>query len=301
MDAKSTETVNLRQQGMDLWPTDELVQSLIEGQMAAIACLQEVLPDLARAADAMAARLAKGGRLFYAGAGASGRLAIQDGVELMPTYSWPPERIIYLLAGGDAALTLSIEGAEDDENTGRHRLEEHKPAADDVLIAVAASGSTPFTLGCLSAMRQAGGLVISIASNEGAPLLAQADHPILTRTGAEPVGGSTRMKAGTAQKAALNILSTAAMVRLGRVYDGYMVDVVASNAKLEKRSVQILADLTGLEENSAASLLSRAGGSIKTAMVMEKGLSAGQAKQALEKSGGHLRQALAQLEAAKET
>ena len=294
MDAKSTEGVNLRQKGMDIWPTLELVQSLLEGQLAAVACLQPAVPALSAACDAMAERLGRGGRLFYAGAGASGRLAIQDGIELLPTYSWPAEKVIYLLAGGQAALTASVEGAEDDDAAGRAELEAHGPGAEDVLIAVAASGSTPYTLGAARAMGEAGGLVIAIASNAGSALLSLADHPILTATGQEPVGGSTRMKAGTAQKIALNILSTGAMVRLGRVYDGYMIDVVASNAKLEKRSIAILSDLTGLGHEAAARLLEQAGGSIKRAMVMEKGLSRAEAEQALSENGGNLRRALAQ-------
>ncbi len=295
MDAKSTETVNRRQQGMDEWPTNELVQSLLEGQLAAVAAIQAAVPALANAAEATAERLSRrneAGRLIYAGAGASGRLAMQDGIELLPTYSWPVERVVYLMAGGDEALTRSVEGAEDETETGAARVRELEPGPNDVLIAVAASGSTPFTIGCAKTAREAGALVISIASNPDSPLLRESDHPILTETGAEPVGGSTRMKAGTAQKVALNILSTATMIRLGRVYDGYMVDVVASNAKLVRRSAQILADLADLPFDQAEALLSEAG-AIKPAVLMSKGLSAEQAEQALEQSGGNLRRALA--------
>lgn len=295
MDAKSTETVNRRQQGIDEWPTNELVQSLLEGQLAAVAAIQVAVPALAAAADATAERLSRegnAGRLIYAGAGSSGRLAMQDGIELLPTYSWPTERVVYLLAGGDAALTGSVEGAEDEADTGAARVSDLDPGPNDVLIAVAASGTTPFTLGCAKTARAAGALVVSIASNPDSPLLAQADHPILTETGAEPVGGSTRMKAGTAQKVALNILSTATMIRLGRVYDGYMVDVVASNAKLVTRSAQILADLADLPFDQAQALLAKAG-AIKPAVLMSKGLSADEAEQALKQSGGNLRRALA--------
>lgn len=294
MDAKSTETVNRRQQGMDVWPTSELVQSLLEGQMAAVAAVQAAVPTLSDAAEAMAERLGRAGgagRLIYAGAGASGRLAIQDGIELLPTYSWPAERVIYLLAGGDAALTRSVEGAEDEADIGSARILDLKPGPDDVLVAVAASGSTPFTIGCAQSARAAGSLVVSIASNRDSPLLNAADHAILTETGAEPVGGSTRMKAGTAQKVALNILSTATMIRLGRVYDGYMVDVVASNAKLVRRSAQILSELADLPLDTAQKLLDEAG-AIKPAVLMSKGLSAEQAEQALKQCNGNLREAL---------
>lgn len=295
MHAKSTESVNRRQRGMDVWPTNELVQSLLEGQLAAVASIQAAVPHLSDASEAMAERLSRqngNGRLIYAGAGSSGRLAMQDGIELLPTYSWPAERVIYLLAGGDAALTQSVEGAEDEADTGAERVRELKPGPNDVLVAVAASGTTPFTIGCAKAARDAGALVVSIASNPNSPLLTAADHAILTETGAEPVGGSTRMKAGTAQKVALNILSTATMIRLGRVYDGYMVDVVASNAKLVRRSAQILSELADLPFDEAEVLL-REAGSIKPAVLMSKGLSADQAEQALKQCDGNLREALA--------
>lgn len=292
MAGPSTETVGSRQQGMDTWPTEELVEFLLEGQLAAVAALQAILPDLSAAVEAMATRLDQGGRLIYAGAGASGRIAIQDGIELKPTYSWPADRIHYLLAGGEAALTQSVEGAEDDAAEGQAQVDALSPSPSDILIAVAASGTTPYTIGCAQAARKAGALVIAVASNPEAPLLKEANHPLLTATGAEPVGGSTRMKAGTAQKIVLNILSTAAMVRLGRVFDGYMIDVVPANAKLVDRSARIVADITDVPVEEAVRLLQETGG-IKPAILMAKGLSANEAAQALAESDGNLRRAMA--------
>src|SRR3979490_1870327 len=192
---------------------------MIEGQFAAVAAVRAARPAIERAALAMEARLKDDGRLIYVGAGTSGRLAVQDGAELMPTFSWPPERLVLLMAGGEKALTRAVEGAEDEVKQARALIKKHGVGASDVLIAVAASGTTPFTLACLRDAKKKGALTIGIANNAGTPLLADAHHPILLQTGAEPIAGSTRMKAGTAQRITLSLLSSLLMIRLGRVYD----------------------------------------------------------------------------------
>jgi N-acetylmuramic acid 6-phosphate etherase len=289
----ATESVSDRYRGLDVWDTDGILEALVEGQMAAVAAVRPALPQLGRAAESAVPRLRAGGRLIYVGAGTSGRIAVQDGVELTPTFDWPPERVRYALAGGDAALIRSIEGAEDDRAKAVADLNALRPSRDDVVIGVAASGTTPYTLASLARAREAGALTIGLANNPGAPLLAEVEHPILLDTGPEAVAGSTRMKAGTAQKTALNLLSTLIMVRLGRVHDGLMVDVRATNAKLVARSRRMLMQIAGCDEATAAAALRRCDGRAKPAVLVVRGLSPREADEALERSGGSLRAALA--------
>ena len=241
----------------------------------------------------MEARLQAGGRLVYTGAGTSGRLAVQDGAELMPTFSWPPERLLLLIAGGEEAMTRAVEGAEDQTAQAAALVQRHGIAANDVLIAVAASGTTPFTLACLREAKQAGALTIGIANNAGTPLLAEAECPVCLETGPEPIAGSTRMNAGTAQRIALNLLSSLVMIRLGRVYAGLMVEVQASNVKLGRRQEKMVMRLTGKSEGEARDALERAGGSVKLAVLLLKGCGLEEAKAALDSASGRLRGALA--------
>ncbi len=243
----------------------------------------------------MELRLAEGGRLIYAGAGTSGRLAVQDGAELMPTFSWPPERLVLLIAGGEEALLHAVEGAEDQFEHAHDEIAGHGVTADDVLIAAAASGTTPFTLACLRSAKARGALTVGIANNPGTPLLVESDHPILLETGPEPIAGSTRMKAGTAQRIAMNLLSSVLMIRMGRVYEGLMVDVQASNKKLEKRSEQMLRHLTGRSAEEARAALASADGSVKLAVLLLHGCRPENARALLDRSGGRLRIALAEL------
>ena len=231
-----TEDVSTRYAELDLWPANDVALALAEAQLAATAVVRSQAPQIAAAAEAAAARLAgKSGRLVYAGAGASGRLAVQDGTELWPTYGWPAARLVYLMAGGDTALVKSVEGAEDGAAEAAAEVARLALDGHDVMIAIAASGRTPYTVAAAEAARAAGALVIGISNNAGTPLLAAADHPIALETGAEVVAGSTRMAAGTAQKATLGILSTTTMVRLKRVYSNLMVDLSSSNLKLDHR------------------------------------------------------------------
>jgi N-acetylmuramic acid 6-phosphate etherase len=223
-------------------------------------------PALEQAALAIEERLRAGGRLVYAGAGTSGRLAVQDGVELTPTYNWPSERLVFLVAGGMGALMRSVEGAEDNIEAAREEVAAADVGPNDVLIAVAASGRTPYAVAALEAARVRGALTIAIANNPGTPLLAAADHPIVADTGAEIVAGSTRMKAGTAQKAALNMLSTAIMLRCGLVHRGLMVNMRISNEKLAQRARRMVATLAGIDEARAADALELAGNDLRRAV-----------------------------------
>jgi N-acetylmuramic acid 6-phosphate etherase len=254
-------------------------------------------PALEAAALAIEARLRQGGRLAYAGAGTSGRLAVQDGAELMPTFGWPTERLLLLMAGGREALLHAVEGAEDSAEEGARLVGEHALGGADALIAVAASGTTPFTLGCLRAARSRGALTVGIANNPGTPILDEAEYPVRLDTGAEPIAGSTRMKAGTAQRVALTMLSTLVMIRLGRVYEGLMVDVRASNRKLVRRSETMLAQLTGHSREQVHEALGQAQGSVKLALLLLEGSGIEQARAALDNAAGDLRAAKASIEA----
>jgi len=264
---------------------------MIEGQFAAVAAVHAARPALERAALAIEERLRAGGRLIYAGAGTSGRLAVQDGAELMPTFSWPSERLLLLMAGGDDALLRAVEGAEDTPDEAAALIYRHRIDAKDVLIAVAASGSTPFTLACLREAAVRGALTVGIANNADTPLLNEAEHPVWLDTGAEPIAGSTRMKAGTAQRVALTLLSSLVMIRLGRVYEGLMVDVQPSNRKLVRRSEAILAQLTGHSRDQVRDALRQAKGSVKLALLLLEGRSLDEARGALDTASGDLRAA----------
>jgi N-acetylmuramic acid 6-phosphate etherase len=269
---------------------------MVEGQFAAVAAVHAARPALERAALAIEERLRGGGRLVYAGAGTSGRLAVQDGAELMPTFSWPEERLLMLMAGGDDALLRPVEGAEDTGDAAAALLYQHRIGDKDALIAVAASGTTPFTLACLREASARGALTVGIANNPNTPLLSEADYPICLDTGAEPIAGSTRMKAGTAQRVALTLLSSLVMIRLGRVYEGLMVDVQPSNRKLVRRSEAILAQLTGHSREQVRDALRQAKGSVKLALLLLEGRRLDEAQQALDDADGDLRAAKASLE-----
>ena len=291
----STEGPSSRYAGIDLWQADEIVDAMIEAQFAAVGAAWAARSALQQAAIAMEARLRFRGRLVYAGAGTSGRLAVQDGAELMPTFSWPEARLVLLMAGGGEALLRAVEGAEDEASQARRLLRRHVIDRNDVLIAVAASGTTPFTLACLREAKARGALTVAVANNPDTPLLAESDHPILLDTGAEPIAGSTRLKAGTAQKIALNVLSSVLMVLLGRVYQGLMVDVQASNRKLVQRSEDMLVRLTGCSHEAARDALRRASGSVKLAVLLLNGCSVDDGIRLIEQANGRLGVALARV------
>jgi N-acetylmuramic acid 6-phosphate etherase len=287
-----TERPSPRYSGIDVWDPIDILDAMIEGQFAAVAAVRAARHDIERAALGMETRLRRAGRLVYAGAGTSGRLAVQDGAELMPTFSWPRDRLLLLIAGGQEALIRAVEGAEDEVGHAAAQIEQHRIGPDDVLIAVAASGTTPFTLACLREAKRRGALTVGIANNRRTPLLEEAAHPILLETGSEPIAGSTRMNAGTAQRVTLNLLSSLVMIRLGHVYAGLMVDVQASNAKLIQRSEQMLRHLTDCSDAQVRDALDRAGGSVKLAALLLQGCGVDEAKAALDRAGGHLRVAM---------
>jgi N-acetylmuramic acid 6-phosphate etherase len=287
-----TERASPRYSDIDLWEPGDILDALIESQMAAVAAVRPVLSAIEQAAAAMQARLSGNGRLIYTGAGTSGRLAVQDGAELIPTFNWPQERLLLLIAGGKDALLRSAEGAEDEIDQAARLVRQHEVDRADVVIAVAASGTTPFTLACMREAKRRGALAIGIANNRSTPLLTEADCPIWLDTGPEPIAGSTRMKAGTAQRVALNLLSTLVMIRLGRVHEGLMIDVQATNAKLIGRSENILRRLSGRSDGEVRDALQSAGGNVKTAMLILHGCTAEKAASLLEKAGGRLRTAL---------
>ena len=289
-----TENLSVRYAELDQWPTAEALEAMFEGQLSAVAALRSQMAALTEAAEAAAAVLHGGGRLAYVGAGTSGRLAVLDGVELGPTFGWPAERLLFLMAGGPDALTVSVEGAEDDAGAGRDEMLNAGIGAGDVVIGVAASGTTPYTVAALETAARAGALTIGIANNEGTRLLNCAGHPILVETGDELLAGSTRMKAGTAQKVLLTILSTGIMLRLDRVYKGQMVDMIVSNNKLRHRAERIVSDLSGCTAEVAAESLAAADRNIKRAVLIARGLPVADSQRVLERAKGSLRRALAE-------
>lgn len=264
---QGTEGIDPRFAEIEQWPTGEAVQALLDDQIAGLEQARRVAPALAMAAEAAAERLRSGiGRLVYAGAGTSGRIAVQDGVELRPTYGWPMERLLFLLAGGDKAITESVEGAEDDQEAGRREVAGHAIGPADVVLCVAASGRTPFTCAVAEAAREAGALTVGFVNNLDAPLSALVEHAIEAATGPEVIAGSTRMKAGTAQKALLNAFSTAVMIRLGLVRRGLMVSMRVSNQKLRTRSVDIVSLAAGVGRAEALDALEQSGFDIPAAI-----------------------------------
>ena len=293
----NTESPSAQHAELDLYATPALVAALVHDQASAVQAVQRAAPALARAVDAAAVRLRAGGRLVYVGAGTSGRLGVLDSVELYPTFSWPRARAVACLAGGRAAVFESVEGAEDDAALGAADIGRAGVGASDVVLLLAASGSTPYTLGAAQAARAAGGLTIGIANNPGSKLAALTDIAVLLDTGAELISGSTRLKAGTAQKIALNAFSSALMVRLQKVYGNLMVDVRASNAKLLRRAVNLTMHATGVDAPAAEHALRQCNYSVKVAIVaLRSGLAVGSAAEVLAAAGGSVRDALALVE-----
>jgi N-acetylmuramic acid 6-phosphate etherase len=290
-----TERASPRYSDIDIWAPLDIAEAMIEGQFTAVAAVRTARFALLDAALAAEERLQHGGRLVYVGAGTSGRLAVQDGAELVPTFSWPQERLLLLIAGGRNALMQSVEGAEDATDQAAQLAQQHGIGGDDVVIAVAASGTTPFTLSCMKEAKRRGALTIGIANNRDTPILKEAEHAIWLDTGAEPIAGSTRMKAGTAQRIALNVFSSLVMILLGRVYDGLMVDLQAVNQKLVRRSEAILTRLTGRSGEQAREALHRADGNVKLAVLLLHGCDVKEASEVLERAGGQLRVALASI------
>ncbi len=278
---------------LDTYDTARLIDALAADQAHAAEAVRAAGPQLARAVDLAAPRLQAGGRLIYVGAGTSGRLGLLDSVELNPTFSWPAERSPALLAGGASALYKAVEGAEDSRAQGVADLQALQPTAQDVVLLLAASGTTPYALGAAAAARTAGALTVGICCNPGTPLPAACDVGEVLDTGPEVISGSTRLKAGTAQKIALNTFSSAVMVRLNKVYGSLKVDLRATNAKLVQRALRLTVRATGAAEADARSALASSGNRVKTAIVMlKRGVGADEADRRLEAMQGSVHQAL---------
>lgn len=301
MSLKRTEAVHKDAGGLDLLPPEAILRVLADAQAQAAQTVSQAIPGIAAAAEAVAGCLGGGGRLAYAAAGSSGLMALADALELPGTYGIARDRIVVLIAGGTAALENLAGAPEDDEVQGRRDVAEAGLGAGDCLIAVSASGATPYALGALRAAASRGLATIAIANNAGAPLLAEAAIAVLLPTPPEVIAGSTRMGAGTAQKIALNMLSTLAAVHLGHVHDGYMVNLFADNAKLRDRSARIVAAVAGVGPHEAGLHLEESGGSVKAAILMAAGVGdAAAARELLDRTGQKLRPALSSLKGSSE-
>lgn len=277
-----TERLHPRSEDLDEVSLREVIFRLHQEDRVALEAVGRILPSVTEAAEAAAAALRQGGRLIYVGAGTSGRLAVLDAAECPPTFGTSPNQVVALLAGGAEAFVRAVEGAEDDAVAGEKAMWAVDPGERDLVVGITASGSTPFVLGALRAARAARARTVLLAcAHPAAP--AAVDVLIVPQTGAELIAGSTRLKAGTATKLVLNALSTAAMVALGKVYRGRMVDMVPTNRKLQARAVRMVQDLLECDESHAAALLEKAQGSPKLAIAMHwTGLSREDAQKALE-------------------
>jgi len=271
------------------------IAHLINAEDATVAlAVTRVLPQIARAIDLVAAALRRGGRLIYVGAGTSGRIAALDAVECPPTFNTDPRSVQFIIAGGAKALASASEISEDDSQAGREEMSRRKPTKNDVVLGIASSGRTPFTVAAIERARQRGARTIALTCNPNSPLERAAHFAIVTQVGPEVLAGSSRMKAGTAHKMVLNMISTAAMTRLGYVYGNLMVNVAPKNEKLIQRAIGILERATGATHQSATDALKASGNRTPIALVMlAAGVTRSQAAAALKKSAGHVRQAIA--------
>lgn len=289
-----TEAISPRYKGLDTWDDGEILCALWESQLSAISVIRSALPALGTAARAIVEylRAAPASRLIYAGMGTSGLLAILDGMELSPTFGWPANRLAFLMAGGDLAR-LTLDGsAEDDAVSARRDVANLAMTPNDVVIGVSASGKTPYTVAVMQEARAIGALTIGLANNPDTELLLASHVPVLLDTGAEVLAGSTRLAAGTAQRAALIMLSTLLMTRLGHVFDGHMVSVVADNSKLRERASRMVQSITGATPEAATKALAESGYQVKAAVLVLLGLPPREAEQRLTASEGNLRRAI---------
>ena len=288
-----TERTNPAAAALDILSALEIAR-VINGEDKSVAdAVERALPQIARAIDAIARTLEFGGRLIYVGAGTSGRLAALDASECPPTFNTNPKTIQFVIAGGHRALTRASEGSEDSRAAGRADMAKRKPGKKDVVVGVAASGRTPYTIAAVEVARRKGAKTIAVTGNSGSELGRNADIEIVVDAGPEALAGSTRMKAGTAQKMVLNMLTTGAMARLGYIYGNLMVNVHAKNEKLVARGLSILEQAAGVDNASAAQALKAAGGQVAIALVMLKtGLGRTQAEKKLKASRGNVRKAI---------
>jgi N-acetylmuramic acid 6-phosphate etherase len=279
---------------LDRMSSLEIVR-LINSQDATVAAaVGRALPQIARAIDDVVAGLRRGGRLIYVGAGTSGRLGALDASEIQPTFNTGPRTVQYIMAGGPEALASSTEASEDDTSLALAEIKKRKPGRHDIVLGIASSGRTPFTIAAVEYARNHGAHTIALTCNRNSPLERVADFAIVTEVGAEVLAGSSRMKAGTAHKMVLNMISTGAMTRLGYVYGNLMVNVWTKNEKLVQRAIRIVEQATGADHEAASRALEASGNRTPVAVVMlAAGVTRAQATAALKKSKGHVRQAIA--------
>ena len=289
----ATEGRNPRTRHLDQKSTREILRVLNYEDAQAPGSVAKEIPAIARAVDAIVRALRRGGRLIYVGAGTSGRLAVLDAAECPPTFGVPPRLVCAIIAGGSRALTHEAEGAEDSPTKGARDLRAANLTSRDAVVGLTASGSTPYVLGAVDYARKRGAVTVGVTANRRSPIARAARILIAPETGPEAIAGSTRLKAGTAQKLVLNMLSTAAMVRLGCVYDNWMINVALTNQKLRRRGLRILEQATGARLSRVEHALRQSGHDLRTALVMLKTRTpAAEARQMIARAGGDLRQAL---------
>ena len=290
---RRTEERNPRSVGMDEKSPEEILRIINAEDRTIPEAVAEAIPEIAEGVEAIAETVRAGGRVFFLGAGTSGRLGVLEASEIPPTFGVSPDLFRALVSGGPGGVFGSIEASEDDDASGGSALVDHDFGGKDLLVAISASGGTPFALGAMRRARSLGARIVAITNNRGSAMGGLADVSIVVDTGPEVVSGSTRMKAGTAQKMVLNMLTTAAMTRLGRVHDGYMIGVQASNVKLRGRAARIVGEIAGVGSEEAMEALDRADGDLKVAVVMIKsGIERKEAERILAEVGGILRRAL---------
>jgi N-acetylmuramic acid 6-phosphate etherase len=290
---RRTEHRNPASRGLDRLPTKAILRLMNQEDRKVAISVGREIPSIARAVDAIVSGIRKGGRLIYVGAGTSGRLAVLDAAECPPTFGISPHTVQAMIAGGKKALTSAVEGAEDSARNAVRDLRAKKLSRNDVVVGIAASGTTPYVLSALAFARKRGAKTVAITSNRNAAITRDAQIVIAAEVGPEIVTGSTRLKAGTSQKLVLNMLSTAAMVRLGHVYDNLMIDVALTNEKLRQRGLRILAEASGADPSAAEHALRQSGHNLRAALVMLKnGLDAKAARARLSLAKGNLRLAL---------
>lgn len=288
-----TESQNPKTAQIDQLDTLAMLTAINAEDQSVPNAVAAALPAIAQAVDAIAGCLQAGGRLFYIGAGTSGRLGILDASECPPTYGTPPELVQGIIAGGEHAIFDAVEFVEDDEAAGVNDLAARGLTAQDAVVGIAASGRTPYVLGALRLARETGAVTVGVSNNAPAPVLDAADIAVAVVTGPEAIAGSTRMKAGTAQKLVLNMISTGVMIKLGKVYGNLMVDVQVRNDKLLQRARRIVAQVGRVDDAQAAALLELAGNDVKTAIVMARtATSAAEAHARLDAADGFLRKVI---------
>lgn len=293
IDGLTTETVNEATKNIDQMDSLGIVTLINEEDKKVAQAVEKELPNIARAVDAIAERFEAGGRIIYCGAGTSGRMGTLDSVELLPTYGVSSDRVFSLLAGGESAMYVAVEGAEDSRELAVEDLKKAQVTAQDCVIGIAASGRTPYTLAALEYANEVGALSVSITCNQDSQMAAAAAISIAPVVGPEVISGSTRMKAGTAQKMVINMMSTAVMVRLGKVYQNYMVHVQPTNEKLVVRSCRMISQIAGTDMETAEKTLREARMKVPVALVMlQAGCSLEKAGKALEEAGGRVRRAV---------